>query len=89
VLALGVAPAARRQGLGRRLLEAHLAGLRPAEAPLEVTVTAAERDVFDPLSRETRAAIARSLFGAAGFSLGPAPGPVGAAEPAAILARRA
>jgi hypothetical protein len=61
LLALGVAPAFRRQGLAGRLLAEH------AVSGTLATVTLAERDVIGPLPRETRAAIAGRLLGRAGF----------------------
>jgi ribosomal protein S18 acetylase RimI-like enzyme len=88
LLALGVAPAARSRGLGRRLLDAHLEGLRPGDNPMTATVTAAERDPVEPESREVRAAVARRLFEGAGFAVERAPGPPGEADPGAIVARR-
>lgn len=88
LLALGVAPAARRQGLGTRLLATHIAGLRPGDNPLTALVTAAERDPVEPLSRPDRSAIARSILGHAGFEVSKAPGPPGEADPGALLARR-
>jgi acetoin utilization protein AcuC len=88
LLALGVAPAARRKGLARRLLEAHLEGLRPGDNPILATVSAAERDPIDPLPRADRAAIARTLLAYAGFEVTKAPGPLGEADPGALLARR-
>ncbi len=88
LLALGVAPAARRRGLAGRLLEAHLAGLRPGDNPVSATVTAAERDPVAPLTRAERAAIAGSLLTGAGFEVSRAPGPPGEADPGALHARR-
>lgn len=88
ILALGVAPAIRRCGIGRRLLAAHLGSLRPGDEDLEALVTVAERDAFEPLPGESRTAIARRLFASAGFDVEPTPGSVGQADPGAIIARR-
>ena len=86
LLALGVAPAARRQGLGKALLVAHLAGL---EGPVVATVTLAERDPVEPETIETRRQIARSLLVGAGFELTAPPLPIATTDPGAVSARRA
>ena len=88
LLALGVAPSARRQGLATRLLATHLAGLRPGDNPLSALVTAAERDPVEPLPRADRAVITRSLLTRAGFDVSKAPGPPGEADSGALHARR-
>ncbi|HSO28863.1 MAG TPA: acetoin utilization AcuC family protein [Candidatus Sulfomarinibacteraceae bacterium] len=88
LLALGVAPALRGRGLGAVLLHRHLAAATVGDGSWETSVTLAERDVFDPLPRVTRAAIARRLLEGAGFDVERATGPVGTADPAAITARR-
>ena len=88
LLALGVAPAARRHGVATRLLATHIAGLRPGDNPLSALVTAAERDPVEPLLRSDRSAIARALLKSAGFEVTKAPGPPGEADPGALLARR-
>jgi acetoin utilization protein AcuC len=82
LLALGVAPAFRRQGLAGRLLAEHVV---PGTFS---TVTLAERDVIDPLSREARATIARRLLESAGFEIEPVEGPLRQIDPLAIMARR-
>jgi GNAT superfamily N-acetyltransferase len=84
LLAIGVAPDHRRQGLAGRILAAHASAERASAA--EVTV--AERDVFDPLPREDRAAIARRLLMRAGYRVEAASGLVRSVDPAAIVARR-
>jgi GNAT superfamily N-acetyltransferase len=90
LLALGVAPARRGRGLGAELLRRHIAAIpRGTEEPWEAAATLAERDPFDPLPREVRGAIARRLLEGAGFRVDRAAGPVGAADPGAIVARRA
>ena len=88
LLALGVAPAARQCGLASRLLDHHLAALRPGDNPVVATITAAERDPIDPLPRADRASIARRLLEGAGFQITKAPGPPGEADPGALYARR-
>jgi len=87
LLALGVAPAARSRGLGRRLLDAHLGGLRPGDNPVEAVVTAAERDPVEPVDRAVRTEIARRLLEGAGLTVRRLPGEVGRADPEAILGR--
>lgn len=87
ILALGVAPAARRRGLATRLLEAHLDAL-PASRAVRATVSVGERDVIDPLDRAVRADIARRLLAGAGFMVAAAPDPLGGADPLAITAIR-
>jgi acetoin utilization protein AcuC len=88
LLALGVAPSARRHGLGRRLLDTHVGGLRPGDNPATAFVTAAERDPVQPLPRDERREIARRLLESAGFEVTNAPGPPGEADPGALVARR-
>ena len=80
LLALGVAPDHRRQGIAGRLLEASPASL--------VEVTVAERDPIDPLDRVTRAAVARRLLGDGGFHIAPADREPRAVDPLAIRATR-
>jgi acetoin utilization protein AcuC len=83
IVALGIAPAARRQGLAGRLLAAHAASL-PSGATLAAGVSVAERDPVDPLPVEERRAAADTLFDRAGFRpVSPAPD-VRAADPTAV-----
>lgn len=86
LLAVGVAPRVRRQGLATRLLAAHLEALRPR--PVAAVVTVAERDPIEPLDRATRRDVAAGLLARAGFDVTTAPDPVGRIDPGAILARR-
>jgi acetoin utilization protein AcuC len=82
LLALGVAPAFRLQGLAGRLL---------AEQAVPGTfarVALAERDVVDPLDRALRASIARRLLDGAGFEVEPADGAIRGVDPLAIAARK-
>jgi acetoin utilization protein AcuC len=87
LLALGVAPGWRRRGVATRLLAAHVAtlGSRPGRT-IRATISVGERDVVEPLDRETRIAIARRLLGGVGFELGRAPDPLGRADPTAFVA---
>ena len=87
LLALGVAPAARGAGLGRALLQAHLAAI--GECPIEALVTVAERDPVDPLAIEDRTGIARRLLASAGFDDRPVPPAVAGVDGSAVMARRA
>ena len=80
LLALGVAPAHRRNGLAGRLL-----AVAPA---VRADVTLAERDPFDPLPRMVRAEVARRLFERAGFRVGRADDRIMAADPLALRAER-
>jgi hypothetical protein len=54
----------------------------------EAVVSVAERDPIDPLARATRAVIARRLLEGAGFRVQRAAGPLGSADPEAIVANR-
>jgi len=87
LLALGVAPAFRRQGLAGRLLAAHLATVEPSRQ-IRASVTVAERDVVEPLDRSLRMDIARRLLVGAGFAVERAPDPIGRVDPLAIVATR-
>jgi ribosomal protein S18 acetylase RimI-like enzyme len=87
LLALGVAPAHRRKGLGARLLADHLAALQSG-ATVSATITVAERDPIEPLPLDVRMTIARSMLVAAGFEVRPAEGPLGRIDSSAIVAVR-
>jgi ribosomal protein S18 acetylase RimI-like enzyme len=87
LLALGVAPAQRRRGLGTALLEAHIANLSDGEG-VTATFGVAERDPVDPLPVEERAAIARGLLSAVGFEIARAPDARALLDPNAIVAVR-
>jgi ribosomal protein S18 acetylase RimI-like enzyme len=96
LLTVGVAPAFRGRGIGTALLASHLdalAGAGLGEAPIEVRITLAERDVVAPLDRPTRAAIARRLLTGAGFIILEPDGRLdidrrlAQADPAALVAR--
>ncbi len=87
ILAVGVAPEARRRGLATELLKRHLASFDPTTA-WSATVTAAERDPVEPLDRAVRATIARRRLERHGFDVAPAAGQLGRADPAALEATR-
>jgi ribosomal protein S18 acetylase RimI-like enzyme len=78
VLAVGVAPAARRAGLAARLVEEHLATLRPGDEVVEARLSVGERDPVEPLAADVRRSIAAALLEGAGFV---------PAEPDPVLAR--
>ena len=82
LLALGVAPDYRRQGLATALLATHTVSGSFA------TVTLAERDPIDPLPHDVRASIAGRLFNSAGFESGAADDTIRSIDPAAITARK-
>jgi acetoin utilization protein AcuC len=68
VLAIGVAPAWRRQGLATRMLAAHVEEIGRAGTQWAATVTLAERDPVEPLDRSLRSDIAQRIYGGAGFA---------------------
>ena len=61
LLAVGVAPALRGDGLGRALLRALVEG-RDAGTAMEARIGVAERDVVDPAPVEARLEVARRLL---------------------------
>ena len=87
ILGVGVAPAWRQDGLAGELLGRHFAA-GSAHEPWEAIATVAERDPYDPLPRARRASIARRLLEGAGFIVERPPGPVGMADPAALIGHR-
>ncbi len=84
LLALGVEPSHRRQGLAGKLLEAHSTAERASTAE----VTLAERDVLDPLDRADRASTARRLLERAGYRVVSAAGAIRSVDSSAIVAGR-
>jgi acetoin utilization protein AcuC len=88
LLALGVAPAWRRQGLATSMLATRLGSSRPSVVDHEALVTVAERDPIEPFDVATRIDIARRLLTGAGFGVTAAGGVVGAADPTAVRATR-
>ncbi len=88
ILALGVAPAFRRQGLAGALLEACVTAGRPGDTEYTAEVTLAERDPVEPLDRGLRADIARRLLERRGFAIRPADADLRHADSGAISAVR-
>ena len=88
LLGVGVAPALRGRGLGSELLRRHVRAAADSAEAWEAVVTVAERDPIEPLARASRAVIARRLLEGAGFRVGRATGPVGSADPEAVVAHR-
>jgi GNAT superfamily N-acetyltransferase len=87
LLALGVAPGWRRQGLGGRLLAAHVE-TAPAEVELSAEVTVAERDPIEPIDGALRGTIARNVLTWTGFEVVRAESAVRSADPATVNALR-
>jgi ribosomal protein S18 acetylase RimI-like enzyme len=83
LLAVGVAPFARRRGLASALLGRHV---DVVGEPLSAVVTVAERDPFEPLDRGLRADIARRLLDRSGFRVVGAPAAVRRVDPLTIAA---
>ncbi len=88
LLALGVAPKWRRQGLAGRLLEANLAAVRPGDVERVAEVTVAERDVLEPIDRGVRDSIARRLLEQAGYHVEFAEPDIRTIDPLAVRGRR-
>jgi ribosomal protein S18 acetylase RimI-like enzyme len=87
LLALGVAPGWRRQGLAGRLLAAHVGAL-PAGTDVAVEFTVAERDPIESLDGALRRTIARRLLESSGFVSVPAESEVRSADPETVSAVR-
>jgi GNAT superfamily N-acetyltransferase len=85
LLALGVAPGHRRQGLGTALLRALVDAVA---GPMSAVVTLAERDPVEPLDRAVRATIVRRIFESAGFSIRPAEPAIARLDSGALSAVR-
>ena len=88
LLAIGVAPGARRRGLATRLLEAHVATLRPGDERLHVEITVGERDPVDPLPVAIRRGVARRLLSSAGWAEVPVAPELRAVDPFALASAR-
>jgi acetoin utilization protein AcuC len=84
ILAIGVAPAARRQGLATRMLAAHTEEFDRAGMPWAATITLAERDPVAPLDRALRSSIAARIFERAGFAPEAPDRSLQAADPGAL-----
>jgi acetoin utilization protein AcuC len=84
VLAVGVAPAWRRQALATRMLAAHVESFGRAGTRWTATVTLAERDPVEPLDRALRSTIAARIYERAGFSRDEPDRPLRLADPGAL-----
>jgi acetoin utilization protein AcuC len=87
LLALGVAPTFRRQGIGAALLDACIKAGDP-DAEYAVDITLAERDPIEPFDRVLRARIAGRLLERAGFRIRSADPALRGPDPAALRAVR-
>jgi GNAT superfamily N-acetyltransferase len=87
LLALGVAPAFRGNGLAGRLLEVHVGAVGSART-IRAAVGVAERDVVEPLDHGLRIAIARRLLERVGFVVERATDTIGRVDPLALIATR-
>ncbi len=83
LLAVGVAPAYRRAGLGRALLRELVDG-RPPGVTVEALIGVAERDVVEPDPVELRVDVGRRLLASVGFKLRPVPVDLASDDPRAI-----
>jgi acetoin utilization protein AcuC len=88
LVALGVAPAYRRRGLGTELLRTHLDRFATDGSAVTATITLAERDPIEPIALVERVAIGRRLLGSAGFVVEPAADPINRIDPSAFRAVR-
>ena len=88
LLALGVAPERRREGLATSLLATHVSAAGSDGTGFAAEVTVAERDPREPLDGAARREIARRLLDGAGFQVGQAEAAVRAADPDAIAGVR-
>jgi acetoin utilization protein AcuC len=88
LLALGVAPSFRRQGIGAALLAACVTADGPDAKECTADITLAERDPVEPLDRALRAEIAGRLLEGARFRIQPADPGLRGPDPAALRAVR-
>jgi GNAT superfamily N-acetyltransferase len=86
LVALGVAPGWRRRGLAKALLRTVVAEHDSSGRALTALHTAAERDPFEPLSRELRRDVATRLLRSGGFGIRPTPSEVADADPDSLSA---
>jgi hypothetical protein len=84
LLAVGVAPGARRQGLAHSLLGRFLSVRRAPDRPLIATFSVAERDPFEPVPVDMRQQIATRLLERAGFEVRQSVGALGRFDRSAI-----
>lgn len=88
LVALGVAPDRRGEGLASTLLAEHVAAV-PADAEwLDALVTVAERDPLEPVPGDARRHIASRLLDRTGFTTVEVPSAVGKTDPLAVAGRR-
>ena len=88
LLALGVAPAWRRNGLATHAARDAPCGARPGDVDHEALITVAERDPIEPLDVSVRTAVARRLLDVAGFDVASPGAALGSADPTALRATR-
>ncbi len=88
LLALGVAPSFRRQGLGAALLAAFASADGSGATKYAADITLAERDPIEPFDRALRSQIASRLLEGAGFRVQPADPALRGPDPTAVRAVR-
>ena len=88
LLALGVAPSFRRQGLGTALLEACVAAAAPAPRDTPPTSPSPSAIPIEPLDRALRSTIARRLLERTGFDIRASDADLPRADPDAFRAVR-
>ena len=90
LLAVGVAPAWRRNGLATAMLAAHIEAIGAHDGHVDIgaEVTVAERDVLEPLDPGVRASVAERLLSRADFTVVPASADVRRIDHRAIIAVR-
>jgi acetoin utilization protein AcuC len=88
LLAVGVTPPSRRQGLASSLVEALVTFDAYGAIEYTADVTLAERDAVEPLDRDGRADIARGILERAGFRVAAGDPDLRRADPGAFTAVR-
>jgi acetoin utilization protein AcuC len=86
LVALGVAPEWRRQGLATAMLRAVVEETARGGRALVALHTVADRDPIDPLPRAVRRGVAEELARRAGMAVSPAPHRIAAVDPDARVA---